>query len=370
MRARSRSSRRSWRGRQPVAGRGERGAADVEEPLGPLQHGPVADRDQRGALACQPALDGAARAVEQPGGVAAERLGVGHDQPRGMRGRRCAHVGDQVGERRVLLVADRGDDRRRARGDGAAERLVGERPRDPRAIRRRAPARSRRPRRAGRAARRRAPARAVQRPPCTAHSTISNRAEGNRRRAFSTTSCLAAASRPQTRPMRRGKRGRGCLRSAANRPSAASAVLSRSSRASRSPRPRRATAWTRSDSSPVRVNSSGRPCTCTRSPSCSGGSMRSYWVRGIAHLHGRAALEILQRPEDERPAGLAAQLGDLALDPDVRETADPAGESLVEGRDGVDVTVAMARRDRTLWRGQGFVPREGSARRSRACSLA
>ena len=45
------------------------------------------------------------------------------------------------------------------------------------------------------------------------------------------------------------------------------------------------------------------------------------------HLHGRAALQILQRPEREGPAGLASQLGDLALHPDVGKATDPARQS-------------------------------------------
>ena len=51
---------------------------------------------------------------------------VGHDQLRGQAGGTGADVTDQVDERRVLLVADRGDDGRRARGNGPAQSLVRE----------------------------------------------------------------------------------------------------------------------------------------------------------------------------------------------------------------------------------------------------
>ena len=51
---------------------------------------------------------------------------VGDDEPAGDRGRRGAHVGDQVEQRRVLLVADRADHRHAASRDGADEPLVGE----------------------------------------------------------------------------------------------------------------------------------------------------------------------------------------------------------------------------------------------------
>ena len=64
-----------------------------------------------------------ARAVE-PGEELAE---VGHDEPRGHARRGGAHVGDEVAQRRVLLVADRRDDRHRAGGDGAHDPLVAER---------------------------------------------------------------------------------------------------------------------------------------------------------------------------------------------------------------------------------------------------
>ena len=57
-----------------------------------------------------------------------ELLGdVGHDPLGCVGGRRGPHVGDEVEQRGVRLVADRAHDRRPARGHGAHQRLVGER---------------------------------------------------------------------------------------------------------------------------------------------------------------------------------------------------------------------------------------------------
>ena len=64
-----------------------------------------------------------ARALE----ARAELADVGHDEARGGGRRRRAHVGGEVAERGVLLVADRRDDRDGARSDGADDALVGER---------------------------------------------------------------------------------------------------------------------------------------------------------------------------------------------------------------------------------------------------
>ena len=52
---------------------------------------------------------------------------VGHDEPRRGGGRRGAHVGGEIAERRVLLVADRRDDGHVASGDRAHDAFVGER---------------------------------------------------------------------------------------------------------------------------------------------------------------------------------------------------------------------------------------------------
>ena len=55
----------------------------------------------------------------------------------------------------------------------------------------------------------------------------------------------------------------------------------------------------------------------------------------------RAVGRILEREEDVRPAGVAAELRDLALDPDGREAGDPVGDAAVERGDGVDLAVAV-----------------------------
>ena len=77
------------------------------------------------------ALEDPARAAAEAGVRAVEggaELGeIRHDEAPGDRRRRGAHVGGEVDERRVLLVADRGDDRHGAGGDGAHEALVRER---------------------------------------------------------------------------------------------------------------------------------------------------------------------------------------------------------------------------------------------------
>ena len=52
----------------------------------------------------------------------------GDDDLGGVRRRRGAHVGDEVGDRRVDLVPDAGDDRHRRGGDGAGDGLLVERP--------------------------------------------------------------------------------------------------------------------------------------------------------------------------------------------------------------------------------------------------
>ena len=64
------------------------------------------------------------------------------------------------------------------------------------------------------------------------------------------------------------------------------------------------------------------------------------------HLHGEAgaALGILQREEDERPALLAAQLGHLALDPHGRQPLEPRGDPLVERAHGEDLAAVDDRR--------------------------
>ena len=57
----------------------------------------------------------------------AELLDIRHDQSRGVCRSRRTHVGGEVAERRVLLVADSRDDRHRCAGDRAHDALVRER---------------------------------------------------------------------------------------------------------------------------------------------------------------------------------------------------------------------------------------------------
>ena len=73
--------------------------------------------------------------------------------------------------------------------------------------------------------------------PCTVTSRISNSTIGQRRFPFSTTSFIASVLRPQISPTLRGRSGRLTLRSESKSPSAASRLLSCSSRASNSPTP-------------------------------------------------------------------------------------------------------------------------------------
>ena len=68
------------------------------------------------------------------------------------------------------------------------------------------------------------------------------------------------------------------------------------------------------------------------------------------HGNGGGAVQVLQRPERVGPARLPPELRHLALHPHVGEAVDPAREPLVEGCDGVDVAVAVTRRNGTLRR--------------------
>ena len=59
------------------------------------------------------------------------------------------------------------------------------------------------------------------------------------------------------------------------------------------------------------------------------------------HAEARAVGRVLEREEDALPALLAAQLGDLALDPDRRQPREPVGDAAVERGHGVDRAVAV-----------------------------
>ena len=58
----------------------------------------------------------------------------------------------------------------------------------------------------------------------------------------------------------------------------------------------------------------------------------------------RARLRVLEREEDGLPAGLAAELGDLALDPHRRQPLEPLGDPAVERGDGIDLAIAVDER--------------------------
>src|SRR5204863_2786188 len=99
------------------------------------------------------------------------------------------------------------------------------------------------------------------------------------------------------------------------------------------------------------------------------------------HLDGEAGAVggILQRQEDARPALLATELGDLALDPDRRQPLQPRRDPAVERGDAVDASVAvlgrldlhmamLARARASLAPPAMHAPRAGSRRRSPAGS--
>ena len=58
-------------------------------------------------------------------------------------------------------------------------------------------------------------------------------------------------------------------------------------------------------------------------------------------LERRAGPRVLQREEHVCPCGIAAQLGDLALDPDRRQAPEEARDATVERGDGEDLAVAV-----------------------------
>ncbi len=53
---------------------------------------------------------------------------VGHDQLGGGAGRWCAQIGDEIGDREIDLVSNRGDDRQFCRGNGARDDFLIELP--------------------------------------------------------------------------------------------------------------------------------------------------------------------------------------------------------------------------------------------------
>src|SRR5438445_5569618 len=62
------------------------------------------------------------------------------------------------------------------------------------------------------------------------------------------------------------------------------------------------------------------------------------------HADRRSVARVLEREEDAGPALVTAQLGDLALDPDSRQPAEPLCDTPVEGSDRVDGAVVVRKR--------------------------
>ena len=261
---------------------------------------------------------------------------VGHDESR-RRGRgRCADVGGQVAERRVLLVPDGRHDRNRARGDGANDAFVARTGAGLRSCRRLARARSRQ-----RRVRHRSPIAvaiaAAARGPCTYVSATRTFAGGKRCTMCVSTSCFAAASLPVTSPISRGNRGSGRLRSAAKSPSAASLRFSRSSAARYGAEPE-ALDRERPEAqlAPLLVElRPGRRRARARRRAGRGRARRI--ARAASGPRARAVLRVLQREEHGRPALLAPELRDLALDPQRREAVQPRRDARIEGPDAVDL---------------------------------
>ena len=88
---------------------------------------PVSGARQPVAVALEHATDAARDRVPRTVEVAGQLIEVGDDELAGGGRRRGSDVGGEVAERRVLLMADCGDDRDAARRDGADDALVAER---------------------------------------------------------------------------------------------------------------------------------------------------------------------------------------------------------------------------------------------------
>ena len=63
--------------------------------------------------------------------------------------------------------------------------------------------------------------------------------------------------------------------------------------------------------------------------------------RAIVTLRQAPSLGVLEREEDALPALLAAQFGDLALDPDAGQAGEEVGDAAVERGDGVDLPLPV-----------------------------
>ncbi len=115
------------RAARPLDQRADLVAPCVDEHAGIREHRAMAYAVEPGDVAVDPGADRARGTGAQVGDRAHLLDHVGDDPSRGVGGGRGADVGDEVEDRRVLLVADRRDDRRAAGGDRADEALVGER---------------------------------------------------------------------------------------------------------------------------------------------------------------------------------------------------------------------------------------------------
>ena len=107
-------------GAVPAAHREARRPAGKSRPAIQLMHPRLEARDQ--------SAHGAGEALAQPLDVGAEIFLARHDDLRGGRRRRRAHVGGEVGDREVDLVADGRDDWHRRGDDGSRDDFFVERP--------------------------------------------------------------------------------------------------------------------------------------------------------------------------------------------------------------------------------------------------
>ena len=177
--------------------------------------------------------------------------------------------------------------------------------------------------------------------PWTRVSATRMRAGGKRVWIVVITSRRAAASLPVTRPIRRGKRGRGRLRAASKSPSSASACFRRSIAARCAPSPKRSSESARSLNSPFAAKSSGRPSTWIRSPSARSSLSASKVRRGIeagrlAPSAGSLSVKKTLPQRSERRSSVTS--------PSIHSVGsrcEPVGDAAVEACDGVDLPVAV-----------------------------
>ena len=90
------------------------------------ERGPGAQAAERVEVAIDTGRYATLGAIAKQGDAPLFLADVGHDVLGRIGGRRGAHVGDEVEQRRVGFVADRADDRSAALGGGPNHRLIGE----------------------------------------------------------------------------------------------------------------------------------------------------------------------------------------------------------------------------------------------------